>query len=153
MGVALGCGVGVFICTLALIIICCCGLKHCAVRRINNEYMEEIPEKAVPVSQTPPPISATSPEVIMMMEESPRAIRKHSDPRYMTHPPPAPSSSNNSTPTVLFSPAASNSHYRGHHYYHSPAITNPTYTTTGGEMEYEQPLTPPVFQGRPAPPF
>lgn len=146
VGVVLGCGVGTFICVLVLIIFCCCGLRHCALH-VEEQYMEELPEKITS--------GVISPEVIMVMEESPKAIRKaESDPRYMTHPPQFHYS--NSQPTVLYSPVTSHPHHHHsshrHRHGHVSSSSNP-YFETADTAVTKEPLTPPVFRGQPAPPY
>lgn len=124
LGIALGGGVALLLCALISAITCCCAC-HYYNRSQGSKYADEFKSND---TKQPARISATSPEVIMIMDGSPRAIRKSKDAKYMNHSPPLNFDYENVTgPTVLYSPASSSGNHR------TP----------------KEPLTPPVFQGKP----
>lgn len=164
VGVAVG-GVIVFFIVIILITIVCC---FCCAQCSPEVQVEdnEPPEKISPVVEDPASsmqkaqplqtsstkfvssgarVAATSPEIIMM-DGSPRAIRRTSqpDPRYMTHPPPP-----------VYIPSEQNTSFYPSNSYYSiiPSVTNPYYQSEFQEIDRPFVTTPPVFQGQPAPKF
>ena len=142
VGIALGGGVALLLCTLISAITCCCAC-HYYNRNKESKYADEFSENK---TNKPTHISATSPEVIMIMDESPQAIRKSKDARYMTHPPPPLNfdyGNNASGPTVLYSPASSSGNHR------TPVSSYGMMNKKKPEQGPKEPGTPPVFQGKP----
>ena len=150
IGIALGSSVALILCALVSAIACCCACRKLSSSK-GSDYIDGYDEdkKYCPTKESIP-MSATSPEVIMVMEESPKAIRKNpptGDTRYTTHPPPPLSFEyeNVRGPTVLYSPATSSNYRSPHHAVSSPRVSN------GKEKQCppDEPLTPPVFKGKP----